>query len=85
MFHDGTEEGVQEQHFEISNRFRDVMERRIVRLQFDAACDELAAKQLHNRDHIRRQMRLVAAQLEDANRMKRFLENSRTRQPAGEA
>jgi len=80
MSHDGAEELVHE-HFEISPRFREIMERRIVRLQFDAACDELTLKDLQHPDHIRRHMRLVAAQLEEANRMKRFLENSRTRVP----
>lgn len=84
MFHDGTEEVVGER-FEISSRFREVMERRIVRLEFDAAQDELAARELHNPDHIRRQMRLVAAQLDEANRMKRFLANSRTRITVTEA
>jgi hypothetical protein len=58
------------------------MEQRIVRLELDAARDELDASHLQNIDHIRRQMRLVAAQLEEANRMKRFLENSRLRMPA---
>lgn len=84
MFHDGTEEVVGER-FEISSRFREVMERRIVRLEFDAAQDELAARELHNPDHIRRQMRLVAAQLDEANRMKRFLANSRSRITVTEA
>jgi hypothetical protein len=81
MSHDGTEQGVRE-HFEISTRFRNIMEQRIVRLELDAARDELDASHLQNIDHIRRQMRLVAAQLEEANRMKRFLENSRLRMPA---
>lgn len=84
MFHDGTEEVVGER-FEISSRFREVMERRIVRLEFDAAQDELAARELHNPDHIRRQMRLVEAQLDEANRMKRFLANSRSRITVTEA
>lgn len=81
MSHDGTEQVVRE-HFEISTRFRYIIEQRIVRLEFDAARDELNASHLQNIDHIRRQMRLVSAQLEEANRMKRFLENSRTRLPA---
>ncbi|WP_109487587.1 hypothetical protein [Occallatibacter savannae] len=80
MFHDGTEEVVEER-FEISSRFRQLMERRILRLEFDAARDELAARDLKNPDHIRRHMRLVASQLEEANRMKRFLDRSRTRIP----
>ena len=81
MSHGGTEQVVRE-HFEISIRFRKIIEQRIVRLEVDAARDELDASQLQNIDHIRRQMRLVAAQLEEANRMKRFLENSRPRKPA---
>jgi hypothetical protein len=80
MFHDGTEQVVRE-HFEISIRFRSIIEQRILRLEFDAARDELDANHLQNTDHIRRQMQLVAAQLEEANRMKRFLENSRPRMP----
>lgn len=81
MSQDRTEQVVQE-HFEISTRFRNIIERRILRLEFDAARDELDASYLQNTDHIRRQMRLVAAQLEEAYRMKRFLENSRPRMPA---
>ena len=83
MFHDGTEEAVQE-HVEISLRFRNILEQRILRLRFDAARDELAARDLQHPNHIRRQMRLVAAQLEEANRMNVFLENSRTRPPIAE-
>ncbi len=83
MSHDGTE-ALAHEHLEISQRFRNIMERRIVRLQFDAARDQLPAKELQNPDHIRRQFRLVAAQLEEADRMKRFLENSRTRLTAAE-
>ena len=78
MFHDGTEDLVQE-HIQISLRFRHMLEQRILRLEFDAARDELTARELQDPDHIRRQMRLVTAQLEQAHRMKRFLENSRTR------
>ena len=84
MSHDGTTELARE-HFQISLRFREIIEQRILRLQFDAACDELAAKELQHPDHIRRQMRLVAAQLEQAHRMRRFLENSRTRIPDPQA
>lgn len=78
MFHDGTEDLVQE-HIQISARFRHIIEQRILRLELDAAHDKLAANRLQNPDHIRRQHRLVVAQLAEANRMKRFLENSRTR------
>jgi hypothetical protein len=37
---------------------------------------------LENSDHITRQMRLVAAERQEANRMRRFLERSSTRGPS---
>jgi hypothetical protein len=36
---------------------------------------------LENSDHVRRQLRLVAAQRSEAERMRRFLDNSRIRAP----
>ena len=67
--------------FEIGLRFRRIMEQRIARLESDAAQDEAAVSLLLDGDHIRRQMRLVAAQRAEAMRMCRFLDQSRTRQP----
>lgn len=78
MFQDSMEERVEE-HFEISVRFRELIERRIARLESDAAHDESVAISLENGDHILRQMRLVAVQRGEADRMKRFLRNSTTR------
>lgn len=66
-------------HFEISNRFRRIIEDRIGRLESDAASDEAMLWRLENRDHIRRQLRLVAAQREEAARMRRFLQISSVR------
>jgi hypothetical protein len=67
--------------FEIGARFRRMMEQRIARLESDAANDEAMLQHLKNRDHIRRQMRLVAMQREDAQRIRRFLTQSGTREP----
>ena len=65
--------------YEISIRFRRMMEQRIFRLETDATLDEAHLCGLENVDHIRRQMRLVAAQRAEARRMRLFLEQSRTR------
>ena len=46
--------------FEISIRFRRMMEERIARLEADAASDEAMLEHLEAEDQIRRQMRLVA-------------------------
>ena len=78
MFQDSMEERVQE-HFEISVRFRQLIELRISRLEGDAWNDESTMKILKDGDHIRRQMRLIKAQRAEANRMRRFLENCSTR------
>jgi uncharacterized coiled-coil protein SlyX len=59
--------------FEIGIRFRRMMEERIARLETNAASDEATVEQLENRDHIRRQLRLVAAQRDEAERVRRFL------------
>jgi len=69
-------------HFEVSIRFRRMIERRIARLESDALFDEASAKRLENSDHIRRQLLLVAVQREEAGRMRRFLDHSDTRQPS---
>jgi hypothetical protein len=67
--------------FEISPRFRQTIQERIARLEKDANWDEAQIAALENPDHIRRQMRLVAAQRAEALRMRIFLERSRTRLP----
>lgn len=61
--------------------FRRMIEGRIKRLESDAAFDEAMATRLENSDHIRRQMRLVCAQREEAERMKQFLNRSSVRMP----
>jgi hypothetical protein len=65
--------------FEISPRFRQTIEARIARLEADAAADEAQVGLLMDGDHIRRQMRLVAAERAEAERMRTFLERSTMR------
>ncbi|HUH61371.1 MAG TPA: hypothetical protein VLZ50_00180 [Terracidiphilus sp.] len=65
--------------FEISPRFRQAIAARIARLEADAALDEAKILQLVDLDHIRRQLRLVAAERAEAQRMSTFLERTRTR------
>lgn len=65
--------------FEISARFRNTIEERIARLERDADFDEAQISNLESADHIRRQMRLVAAQRSEALRMRIFLDRARTR------
>jgi hypothetical protein len=67
--------------FEISPRFRQTVEERIARLERDAGYDEAQLDRLDDIDHIRRQMRLVAAQRAEALRMRIFLDRARTRLP----
>jgi hypothetical protein len=74
-------ESYQSQSYEISPRFRQTLEARIVRLEQDAACDELTLATLTHEDHIRRQRKLVAVQRMEAVRMRLFLDRSRTRLP----
>lgn len=70
--------------FEISPRFRQGVEDRIVRLERDADSDEAFLVRLRDPDHIRRQMRLVAMQRAEALRMRLFLDRSGTRLPQPE-
>lgn len=72
----GTREG-----FEISARFRRLLEERIDRLERDADSDEAQLAILRHADHIRRHMRLIAVQREEARRMRSFIDNSGTRVP----
>jgi hypothetical protein len=67
--------------FEISPRFRQTVEERIARLERDAAHDEAQLDRLDDIDHIRRQMRLVAAERAEALRMRIFLDRARPRLP----
>jgi len=67
--------------FEISPKFRQTMEERIVRLEEGAEYDEAQIERLDDIDHIRRQMRLVAAQRAEALRMRIFLDRAKTRLP----
>jgi hypothetical protein len=66
---------------EISVRFRQSIEERIVRLERDADMDERVLFELKDADHIRRHLRLVTVQRAEALRMRRFLEQARTRLP----
>jgi hypothetical protein len=65
--------------YEISPRFRRIVEERIARLERDAATDEARVTVLEDIDHIRRQMRLVVAQRAEALRMRIFLDRAKTR------
>ena len=67
--------------FEISPRFRQSIEERIARLERDATHDEAQLDHLDDIDHIRRHMRLVAAQRSEALRMRIFIERARPRLP----
>jgi ribosome-associated translation inhibitor RaiA len=67
--------------YEISPRFRQTVEERVARLERDAAQDEANVMHLDDVDHIRRQMRLVAAQRAEALRMRIFLDRARARVP----
>jgi hypothetical protein len=65
--------------YEISPRFRQTVEERVARLERDAAQDEANVMGLDDVDHIRRQLRLVAAQRTEALRMRIFLDRAKTR------
>lgn len=65
--------------YEISPRFRTTIEERIKRLEEDATRDEALIESLEHIDHIRRQLRLVAAERAEALRMRLFLDRARTR------
>lgn len=67
--------------YEISPRFRRSIEERIERLERDAAYDEAQLALLQNAGHIRRQMRLVAAERAGALRMRLFLDRAKARLP----
>jgi hypothetical protein len=73
--------GVVDEEFEISPRFRHTVEERIARLEKDAEFDEAQVALLVDGDHIRRQMRLVATQRAEALRMRLFLDRANTRLP----
>ena len=74
-------EPMQLEGFEISPRFRQTIEDRVARLEKDANWDEEQIASLDSVDHIRRQLRLVAAQRAEALRMRLFLDRSKTRLP----
>lgn len=64
--------------FEINHRFRRTIETRIAQMERDAAYDEAQVAQLDDIDHIRRQMRLVAAERAEILRMRLFLDRTTT-------
>jgi ribosome-associated translation inhibitor RaiA len=63
--------------FEISPRFRQSVEERILRLERDADQDEVQLQFLRDGDHIRRHTRLVAMQRAEALRMRVFLDRAK--------
>lgn len=70
-----------QESFEISPRFRKTVEDRIARLEQGADFDEIQIGRLDDVDHIRRQLRLVAAQRAEALRMRLFLDRAKNRVP----
>lgn len=68
-----------QQELEISPRFRRALEQRIAVLEANADHDESVISALEDVDHIRRQIRLVAAQRAEALRMRLFLDRAHTR------
>jgi hypothetical protein len=70
-----------QESYEISPRFRRMIEERIARLEQDALRDEAQIASLDHADHIHRQLRLVAAERAEALRMRLFLDRARTRRP----
>lgn len=75
------DERIASEQFEISPRFRRTLEDRATRLEHDASFDEGQASLLDDPDHIRRQLRLVAAQRTEALRIRLFLDRAVTREP----
>jgi ribosome-associated translation inhibitor RaiA len=69
------------QDVEISPRFRQSIERRIERLEEGARFDESQLEHLVDREHIRRQCRLIAAQRAEILRMRLFLDRTSIRLP----
>lgn len=61
-------------------QFRRSIEDRIAQLERDAASDEAQLAQLDDIDHIRRHVRLVAAQRAEALRMRLLLDRAAIRQ-----
>lgn len=72
--------GAGQESFEISPRFRQTLEARILRLEQDADNDEARLANLVDGDHIRRHMRLVAVERAEARRMRTFLDRCHIRQ-----
>ena len=70
-----------QERIEISPRFRGSIEERIARLEQGADFDEAQLAIIYDKDHMRRQLRLVAAQRAEALRMRIFLDRSGTRLP----
>jgi hypothetical protein len=71
----------QTEGFEISPRFRRMLEIRVARLEADAVADEAMVAFLKDGDHIKRHMRLVAIERAEALRMRLFLDRATTRLP----
>lgn len=66
---------------EINFQFRRSIEDRIAELERDATFDEAQVMKLDDIDHIYRQLRLVATERAEAQRMRAFLDRATTRQP----
>jgi hypothetical protein len=68
--------------YEISPRFRRMIEERIERLERDAITDEINSMSIQHEDHMRRHLRLVTVQRAEALRMRLFLDKAGTRYPS---
>jgi hypothetical protein len=68
-----------QEYYEISPRFRSMIEERIARLERDARGDETQVSRLNHPGHIQRQLRLVAIQRAEALRMRLFLDRAQPR------
>lgn len=67
---------------EINFQFRRSIEDRIAELERDATFDEAQVVKLDDIDHIRRQLRLVATERAEAQRMRVFLDRATMRPKA---
>ena len=63
----------------ISQRFHRAIQAKALTLEVDALRDELAACSIENADQLRRQMRLIQAQRDEAERLRDFLTRTNVR------
>jgi hypothetical protein len=81
MYPEGQTQQTAHVTYEISPRFRQLMQDRITRLERDAVEDERMMAGLDHPDHIRRHLRLIAVQRAEALRMRLFLDQAQMQLP----